>query len=104
MFQKSELTLNSIGGYLVDRGETGSYWESTLESSVIKKFAAESRYKSVPVHINGEAAGYGVIQQCWFNLETGSILVKFLHESSNWYEEPLTQPKRRREDRDHVPA
>jgi hypothetical protein len=101
MFQKIELTLNGIGGYLVDRGETGSYWEGTLESSVIKKF---QRYKSVPVHLMGEPAGYGVIQQCWFNLETGSILVKFLHESSTWDKEPLTQPKRRREDRDPVPA
>jgi hypothetical protein len=104
MFQKSELTLDGIGGTLVDRGETGSYWESTLESSVIKKFMAKNKYKSVPVHINGEAAGYGVIQQCWFNLETGSILVKFLHESSHWDKEPLTQPKRRREDREGVPV
>jgi hypothetical protein len=102
MFQRSELTLNGISGHLVDRGETGCYWEGTLEPAVIKQFAAGSRHKSVPVHINGEAAGYGVIQQCWFNLEAGSILVKFLYESSTWQKEPLTQPKRRSEDR--VPA
>jgi hypothetical protein len=89
---------------LVDRGETGSYWEGTLEPSVIKQFATDKRHKSVPVHINGEAAGYAVIQQSWFNLETGSILVKFWYESSSWLEEPLKEPKRRREDREPVSA
>jgi hypothetical protein len=43
MFQKSELTLDGIGGTLVDRGEAGSYWESTLESSVIKKFTTKNK-------------------------------------------------------------
>jgi hypothetical protein len=102
MFERSALTLNGIDGTLVDRSETSSYWEGTLEPSVIKQFASDKRYKSVPVHINGEAAGYAVIQQSWFNLETGSILVKFLFESRTWLDEPLKQPKRRREDR--VPA
>jgi hypothetical protein len=102
MFQKTELTLNGIDGTLVDRSETGCYWEGTLEPSAIKQFATDKRHKSVSVHLNGEAAGYGVIQQSWFNLETGSILVKFLYESPTWLEEPLKEPKRRREDR--VPA
>jgi hypothetical protein len=102
MFERTKLSLGGIDGYLVDRGETGSYWEGTLEASVIKKFSAGMKYKTVPVQINGEAAGYGVIQQCWFNLEAGSILVKFLHESPDWDKEPLTQPRRRREDREGV--
>jgi hypothetical protein len=104
MFERTKLSLNGIDGYLVDRGEAGSYWEGTLEPTAIKQFTSANRHKSVPVSINGEAAGYGVIQQCWFNLETSSILVKFLHESSNWDKEPLTQPKRRREDREGVSA
>lgn len=104
MFEKFALSLDGISGYLIDRGETGAYWEGTLEPTVIQQFSTAKRYKPVTVHINGEAAGYGVIQQCWFNLEHGSILVKFLHESPNWHEQFLTQPKRRREDRDPVTA
>lgn len=102
MFKRTPLTLNGIDGTLVDRSESSCYWEGTLEPTVLKEFAASNRLKSVAVHIDGEAAGYAVIQQSWFNLETGSILVKFLYESPNWYKQPLTQPKRRREDR--VPA
>jgi hypothetical protein len=64
-----------------------------------QKFAKDKRHQSVPVHINGEAAGYGVILQICFNLETGSTLVKFMYERPNWLNEPLTEPKRRREDR-----
>lgn len=99
MFERSRLTLNGIDGYLVDRSESGSYWEGTLEPSVIKQLTKDKRHKSVPVHINGEAAGYGVILQSWFNLETGSILVKFMYERPNFLNEPLKEPKRRREDR-----
>jgi hypothetical protein len=102
MFQKTELTLNGIDGTLVDRSETGCYWEGTLEPAVIKEFSSNKRYKSVSIHIKGEAAGYGVIQQSWFNLETGSVLVKFLYESPDWLKEPLKEPRRRRDDR--VPA
>jgi hypothetical protein len=99
MFNRTPLTLNGIDGTLVDRSESSCYWEGTLESSALKAFATGQRYKSVAVHVNGEAAGYAVIQQSWFNLETSSILVKFLYESPNWNKQPLTQPKRRREDR-----
>jgi hypothetical protein len=52
---------------LVDRSESSCYWEGTLEPSALKEFASGNRHKSVPVHINGEAAGYAVLQQSWFN-------------------------------------
>lgn len=99
MFERSNLTLDGIDGMVVDRSDTGWYWEGTLEPLAIKQFTGNKRHKPVPVHINGEAAGFGVIQQSWFNLETGSILVKFLFERRGWLEEPLKEPRRRREDR-----
>lgn len=99
MFERISLTLNGIEGMLVDHGHSGYYWEVVLQPQTLQQFVADKRCNPMTVHINGEDAGYGVIQQSWVNLETGSILVKFLYERSTWPEEPLISPKRRREDR-----